>query len=120
VASRDFIYVDDIVSGLLAGASRGKAGEVYNLASGAETTIMTLASMINELTANPTPIERLPARPWDRSGHRFGSTDKAKEGIGFEAEVELRSGLERTIGWTRENMALIERCMQKHAKHMTV
>ena len=43
IASRDFIYVDDIARGLMACALRGGAGEVYNLASGVETSILDLA-----------------------------------------------------------------------------
>ena len=39
IATRDFIYVDDIVAGLIACALNGKAGGVYNIASGVETSI---------------------------------------------------------------------------------
>lgn len=117
-ASRDFIFVDDIVYGLLAGAARGAPGEVYNLASGVETTIFELATRINALTANPAGLERLPPRPWDRSGHRYGSPEKAREKIGFAAEVSLEQGLERTVAWTRANLPLIETCIAKHARHM--
>jgi UDP-glucose 4-epimerase len=118
LATRDFIYVEDIVEGLVRAAANGVPGEVYNLASGVETSIMELATLANQLTDNPTPIELLPARPWDRSGHRFGSTEKARTAIGFEARVDLREGLERTIRWTRENLPLIEACIAKHAAHM--
>ncbi|HMB25253.1 MAG: NAD-dependent epimerase/dehydratase family protein [Chloroflexota bacterium] len=117
-ASRDFIFVQDIVSGLLCCASAGKPGDVYNLASGVETSIADLASLINELTGNKTPIEFLPRRNWDHSGRRFGSTEKAKREIGFEAQTSLRAGLEQTISWTRENMKLVENCIAHHADKM--
>jgi len=120
VASRDFIYVDDIVLGLLGCAAAGKPGDVYNLASGEETSILELATLINELTANPTPLEYLPKRNWDRSGRRFGSTVKAKVDLGFQAEVRLRDGLIRTIEWTWKNLPLIEACIAKHASLMPV
>jgi len=80
LATRDFIYVDDIVEGLVACALRGSDGGVYNLASGVETPILELAERVNELTANPTPIALAPARDWDRSGKRFGSTGKSSAG----------------------------------------
>jgi len=118
IASRDFIYVGDIVQGLLLCGEAGLPGEVYNLASGVETTIGELAALINTLTANSSPLEFLPDRPWDRSGKRYGSTEKAKRFLGFEAQVPLRDGLERTIAWTHQNLALIESCMQKHAASM--
>lgn len=117
-AMRDFIYVGDIVEGLLACARRGAPGEVYNLASGVETSIRELATLINELTDNKTPIEWRPRRGWDRSGKRFGSTVKARKEIGFEAQVSLRDGLTLTIEWTQQNLPLIEACIQKHRVYM--
>ena len=114
VATRDFIYIDDIIRGLMLCAARGTAGAVYNLASGVETSILELARMVDGLTGNRTQIESLPAREWDRSGARFGSTEKAKRELGFEAETELSAGLETTIDWTRKNLEFIEACMRKH------
>jgi UDP-glucose 4-epimerase len=118
IATRDFIYVGDMAQGLIACATRGEAGEVYNLASGVETSIRELAELINELTGSPTPIALAPAREWDHSGQRYGSTDKAREQIAFGAEVELRDGLVATIDWTRENLDWIERCIAKHSERV--
>jgi nucleoside-diphosphate-sugar epimerase len=117
-ATRDFIYVEDIVRGLLCCARTGKPGEVYNLASGVETSIRELADIINELTENVTPAHIGPTRDWDRSGRRFGSTVKAKRQLQFEVSVDIREGLRRTIEWTRENLPLIESCIQQHEFHM--
>lgn len=118
IASRDFIYVEDIAAGLIACATRGAPGEAYNLASGVETTIRELAERINEITGNRAPIELLPKRTWDNSGKRYGSTAKSERELGFKATVSLVDGLTRTIAWTRENLALIERNIGKHAVHM--
>lgn len=118
VASRDFIYVEDIAAGLIACATRGAAGEAYNLASGVETSIRQLAEMINAITGNAAPIQLLPKRAWDNSGKRYGSTAKSERELQFKAQVGLATGLERTIAWTRENLALIERNIGKHAVHL--
>ena len=117
IATRDLIYVEDMAQGLIACATRGEAGEVYNLASGVETSIRELAELINELTGNPTPIALAPAREWDHSGQRYGSTAKAREPA-FGAETDLRDGLVATIGWTRENRDWIERCIAKHSERV--
>jgi nucleoside-diphosphate-sugar epimerase len=117
-ATRDFIYVNDIVRGLILCATRGVPGEVYNLASGLETSIFDLAKLVNRLTNNNTPIEFTPKRDWDNSGRRFGSTLKAKEKIGFEAQVGVKDGLRRTIKWTEENFSLIETCIRKHKAYI--
>jgi len=117
-ATRDFIYVEDIVRGLVLCAVAGKTGDVYNLASGVETSILELATLINELTDNPAPLDFRPPREWDRSGKRFGSTEKAKRRLGFEARIALSEGLERTIAWTSEHLPLIERSIDKHVEHL--
>lgn len=118
IATRDFIYVEDIVEGLMRCAIRGVPGEVYNLARGEETSILELATTINDLADNDNNVVMYPARTWDRSGKRFGSVVKARKEIGFAARTGLKEGLARTISWTRENLALIETCMQKHAAFM--
>lgn len=117
-ASRDFIFVEDMARGLMRCAQKGNPGDVYNLASGAETSIRDLAEMINELTNNPTPVDLRPARDWDRSGKRFGSTEKSKRELGFEASITIREGLARTVAWTRENMDLIQRSIDQHQYFM--
>jgi UDP-glucose 4-epimerase len=117
-ASRDFIFVEDMARGLIACALNGEPGEVYNLASGVETTILELAMLINEITANPTPVDLRPARTWDRSGKRFGSTAKSRQQLGFEAQMPLREGILRTVEWTRANRSNIQRCMDQHAIFM--
>jgi nucleoside-diphosphate-sugar epimerase len=114
LATRDFIFVDDICRGLAACALRGAPGDVYNLASGREWSIRQLAETINELTGNDAGVQLLPARAWDTSGKRYGSTEKAARELDFSARVELREGLARTVAWTREQLPRIERCIDRH------
>jgi nucleoside-diphosphate-sugar epimerase len=118
VASRDFIFVGDIVEGLVACALRGEPGDVYNLASGEEMTIRRLAELIKRLAGSRSEIKVAPSRPWDRAGRRVGSTTKSRTQIGFEARTGLEDGLRRTIAWTRANKELIEHAMEKHANRV--
>lgn len=120
IASRDFIFVDDIVEGLVSCALGGEPGDVYNLASGQETTIAALAAMINELAGGRSTITTTPPRPWDRAGRRVGSTRKAKAALGFDARTEVGDGLRRTIDWTKANGELIDRAMAKHKHRMEI
>ncbi|CAM8670375.1 WcaG Nucleoside-diphosphate-sugar epimerases [Comamonadaceae bacterium] len=117
-ASRDFIFVEDMARGLMACALKGEAGGVYNLATGRETSILELASIINEYTGNATPLDLRPARDWDRSGKRFASTEKAERELGFLAQIDIREGLRRTVEWTKANQELIKRSISKHDKLM--
>ena len=118
IATRDFIYVEDTVDGLIACALKGQAGEAYNIASGVETSIAELASIINELTENHRGVGDIAARTWDRSGKRFGDTTKASTQLGFTAKVNLPEGLSRTVTWTKENIQFIKQSMRKHLRYV--
>jgi nucleoside-diphosphate-sugar epimerase len=116
VASRDFVYVEDVARGLAACADRGAPGDVYNLASGVETTIRRLAELVVALSGSSSELEIAPRRAWDHSILRFGSPDKARRELDFEAQTALEDGLRHTIDWTRQNLDFIERCVAKHAE----
>lgn len=117
--SRDFIYVEDLIMGLLACAEKGQPGEAYNIASGIETTIFELSKLINDITGNSVPAIMKPARDWDRSGKRFGATKKSLQSLGFKAVTQIREGLARTVDWTRENHQAIEKSISKHDAHLS-
>ncbi len=118
VATRDFIFVEDICRGLMLCALKGLSGDVYNIGSGKESSIKELGTIINKLTENVSGFDHLPKRPWDSSGKRFASIEKSKKEIGFEAEISLEQGLKKTVEWTRENLNLIEQTMHKHSENM--
>jgi nucleoside-diphosphate-sugar epimerase len=113
-ATRDFIYVEDVAEGLLRCAAFGEPGGVYNIASGVETSIRALADAIVAEAGSTTPHDIVEARDWDRSLARFGDPSKAKAEIGFAASTPLALGLERTVAWTRDNLAMIRACMARH------
>ena len=118
-SSRDFIFVEDMAEGLMRCALAGEPGGVYNLASGKETTIAKLAQMVNEVTGNRTPSEMRPARDWDRSGKRFGCTQKSERELGFVAKTNLNEGIKQTVEWIIQNTSLIELAIAKHDAKMT-
>ena len=120
MASRDFVFAGDVVDGLVACAERGAPGDVYNLASGVETEIRVLAETIIELSGSTSELRIAPARDWDRSGHRFGSTAKAERELGFTATTGLEEGLRVTIDWMRDNLETIDACIERHADRLAV
>lgn len=119
IATRDFIYVEDICQGLMACALKGEPGDVYNLGSGKETSIADLAEKIKRISGSQSEIQYLPRRAWDHSGKRFASIEKARRELGFEVKIDLDQGLKQTIDWARDNIEFIEKCMSKHADKMT-
>ena len=100
--TREFLYVEDCVDGLVLAADRYDGAEPVNLGAGHEISIRDLAELIAELTRFDGEIE------WDESmpnGQLRRSIDatRARESFGFEARTPLREGLERTIAWYREH-----------------
>jgi GDP-L-fucose synthase len=100
--TREFLYVDDCVDGLVLAAERYDGADPVNLGTGEEISIRHLAELIAELTAFDGEIQ------WDTSmpnGQPRRSLDasRARELFGFEAHTPLRAGLERTIAWYREH-----------------
>ena len=117
-SSRDFIYVKDIVLGLIACAIKGEAGEAYNLASGVETKILALSKIIKEITNSDSEIVLKPKREWDNSGKRFGSTDKSSKFLSFQAKTEIKDGILKTVKWTQKNKNQILKNINKHSKYV--
>ena len=98
--SREFLYVDDCVDGLVLAAQRYDGDEPVNLGTGVETTIRELAETIADLTGFEGGIV------WDTSmpnGQPRRSLDasRAEALFGFRARTALRDGLERTVAWYR-------------------
>jgi nucleoside-diphosphate-sugar epimerase len=118
LSTRDFIFVEDIVDGLIACAAHGEPGEAYNLASGVETTVRQLADTINSFLDQPAPLELAGRRSWDHSGRRLGSPAKAEAQLGFRVTVGLADGIRRTVDWTRANLEMIDRSIDRHRKQL--
>jgi GDP-L-fucose synthase len=98
--SREFLYVDDCVEGLVLAAERYEGADPVNLGTGVETTIRDLAETIADITGFEGEIV------WDTSmpnGQPRRSLDasRAEELFGFRARTALRDGLVRTVEWYR-------------------
>jgi GDP-L-fucose synthase len=99
--TREFLYVDDCVEGLVLAADRYDEPEPVNLGAGKEISIRDLAELVAQVTGFDGRIE------WDTSkpnGQPRRSVDpsRARELFDFEARTPLREGLERTVAWYRE------------------
>jgi nucleoside-diphosphate-sugar epimerase len=102
--TRDYIFVEDLVAGLMAGAfTAGVAGEAFNLGTGRETAVMDLAERVNTLVGNAAGITRGPRRDWDRCEKKAGDFSKARRLLGWEPRVAFDDGLERTVAWFRRH-----------------
>lgn len=100
--TRDFIYVEDAVEATIRASLMPNAiGEVFNIATGKETSINTLAQLIFHIV-NPQGqliIEYLPEREIDYIKRRVISIEKAKRFLDWEPKVCLSEGLRKTYDW---------------------
>jgi UDP-glucose 4-epimerase len=98
--TRDFTYVGDIINGLLAMAYSEEAiGEAFNIATGREIRIGDLAKWINELTGNEAGVVFKEKRGWDKKTRLLASIEKARKILGYEPEVDMKAGLQKTYEW---------------------
>ena len=99
---RAWCYVDDMVEALLLALENPAAvGHSFNIGNArSAVTIYDLALRIKRLTGCPGEIVFQPLHYTDVE-LRIPNVDKARELLGFEAQVELDEGLERTIAWYR-------------------
>ena len=94
--SREFLYVDDAARGLLLSAERYDSSDPVNIGTGIETKIKDLAEVISELSGYQGETVWDDSRP-DGQPKRYLDVSRARERIGFEAEMPLEEGLRRTI-----------------------
>ncbi len=100
--TREFLYVDDAVRGILLGTERYDAPEPVNLGSGREIAIRDLVSLVAELTGFTGEVVWDTTKPNGQPRRRL-DVSRAEELFGFRATTELREGLERTIEWYRQH-----------------
>jgi GDP-L-fucose synthase len=94
--SREFLYVDDAARALVLCGERLDVSDPVNIGTGTETRIRDLAEMICELTGYEGKTVWDSSRP-DGQPKRYLDTTRARELIGFAAEMPLEEGLRRTI-----------------------
>jgi UDP-glucose 4-epimerase len=98
----DFIYVDDVARAFVLAAASDASGEVFNVASGVETSLNELAAELIAAMGADVAVEYGPARTINAVPRRLADTRKAKERLGFEPEVALPDGLRRLVAWWRQ------------------
>jgi len=100
--TRDFIYVDDVVTAYLAAAGLGPYAAplppgVYNVGTGVSTSILDLADAVRDLTESVLEHRFLPERAGDIR-HSLASIEAIRKASSWRPRVDLREGLRRTVG----------------------
>jgi GDP-L-fucose synthase len=102
--TREFLYVDDCVEGLVLAAKRYDGEEPVNLGSAREISIRDLAELIASVTGYEGRITWDTDKPNGQPRRSVDAT-RARELFGFAARTPLRLGVERTVAWYRSAVA---------------
>ncbi len=99
--SMDFIFSEDIARANLLAARADATDVVCNIASGVETSLNELAASMVKMMGSDLVPEHIEARKVNNVSRRLADTTKARDLLGFEAQVGLDEGLGRLIEWWR-------------------
>ena len=96
----DFVYIDDVARANVLALQSDCDDEVFNVASGRETSLRDLAAaLLQVMGATHLEPEYGPERSVNPVPRRLASTRKAESMLSFRAEVDLEQGLDRLVRW---------------------
>jgi UDP-glucose 4-epimerase len=98
----DFVYVEDVARANLLAAKADVSDEVFNIASGRETSLRELAQVLVYVMGKNMEPQYGPERRVNPVPRRLADTSKARDRLGFEAAVTLEEGLRRLVSWWRQ------------------
>ncbi len=101
LATREFLYIEDAARGLVLASQKCDSSDPINLGTGVETSIKEVTETISQIVGFNGEIIWDMTKP-DGQPRRRLDVSKAKE-IGFEAKIDLKKGLKRTIAWYKKN-----------------
>jgi nucleoside-diphosphate-sugar epimerase len=101
--SRDFTYIDNVVeANILATQNKNFKGAVFNVASGKDYTVLSLAETLNKIMHKNIKPVNLPPRPGDVF-RTLADLSQAKKKLGFKPKVDFLKGLKLTVEYFRNN-----------------
>jgi UDP-glucose 4-epimerase len=98
----DFVYIEDIARANILAAQADVTDEVFNIASGTETSLNELATTLARVMGSNLQPEYGPERKVNPVPRRLADVNKARRMLGFESRVALEDGLCRLVGWWKE------------------
>ena len=96
--TRDFIYVDDLCRAIILAIESEVSGEVFQIATGVETSILELAALVQQVINQHVKLHHGPPRQGDVRKN-YSAITKVREILGWEPRVGLLDGLRETLAW---------------------
>ena len=103
--TRDFIYVSDVIDATIAALDKNLRSRVLNIASGAETTILELAKMIQEIAKSQIESKFSPRLAGDIA-RSVADITRARNELDFAPRISLADGLSATIQWLAQKRSV--------------
>ncbi len=101
----DFVYIEDVARSNILALQSDVGDDVFNVASGTETSLNDLAAALLRVMGSSLKPEYGPERKVNPVSRRLADTRKAERLLGFRAEVGLDEGLRRLVAWWRAQRA---------------
>jgi UDP-glucose 4-epimerase len=102
----DFVYVEDIARANMLAMNSTITDEVFNVASGSETSLNDLAAALLKVMGSDLKPEYGPARKVNPVSRRLAEVKNAKDRLGFEAKIGLEEGLRKLVAWWKKEKGL--------------
>ncbi|HAE43126.1 MAG TPA: NAD-dependent epimerase [Clostridiales bacterium] len=102
----DFIFVEDVARANIAALQSEISDDVFNIASGVETSLNKLATMLLRVMNSDLKPEYGPERKVNPVPRRLANVEKAEKLMGFKSGVSLEEGLIRLVAWWRQQRSL--------------
>ncbi len=101
----DLVYIDDVTDANIVAMETDVTDEVFNVASGTETSLLGLLKVLLKVTGSKLEPEFMPARSVNPVPRRLADTKKAENILGFKARVGVEEGLRRLVVWRKDVIA---------------
>jgi UDP-glucuronate 4-epimerase len=96
---RDYTYIDDIISGVVAAMSYDKTlFEIINLGESQTVELRRLVELIEESLGKRAVIDRRPQQPGDVPV-TYADIDKARRLLGYDPQTKIEAGIKRFVAW---------------------
>jgi UDP-glucuronate 4-epimerase len=95
---RDFTYVDDIVSGIVASIDKNYDEEIFNLGCGKTEELMDYIRMLEESVGKKAEFEFLPMQKGDAL-KSAADISKAQKMLGYEPKTQIKDGIPAFVAW---------------------
>jgi UDP-glucose 4-epimerase len=96
--TRDFTYVDDIVTATATAAVRGAPGRVYNIGGGSRVSLREVFEKLARVSGRTVPIDQQPPQKGDMRD-TYADTSRAQADLAFLPTVDLEAGLRAMFSW---------------------